>query len=110
MLIAIGAASCATVACGSSKEASGPCEDVCAWSNACPGAQQTNCSRYCATTSSINTASGCEDTYAEYLSCKAQHKSDLCLPADESCVPSLAVYFQCVQSYCNMSPTPSGCS
>ena len=110
ILVAVGAASCATVACGSSKEASVLCEDVCVWNNACPGAQQVNCSRYCAITSSINTAAGCEETYSEYLSCKAQHKSDICLAADQSCVPSLVGYFQCVESYCNISPTPSGCS
>ena len=85
------------------------CEDVCAWNNTCPGAQQVTCSSYCANAASINTASGCAGAYSEYLSCKAQHQTDTCLSADQTCVSALVAYFQCVNAYCRQNPTPTDC-
>lgn len=105
LLLAIAAASC--LACGSP---GGACEAVCASGNACPGAQQVKCASYCATTVSINAATGCDASYADYLACKTEHERDACFAADESCVPSLAAWFECVERACQASPPPDGCS
>ena len=98
------------VACTSTEPPPTACEDTCGWNNACPGALQVTCSKYCATAASINLASGCTAAYSDYLDCKAQHQSEVCLSADESCVPLLVAYYQCLSTYCSQNPTASECS
>jgi hypothetical protein len=98
------------IACTSTESPPSACEDTCAWNNACPGALHVTCSTYCPAAASSNLASGCTAAYSDYLDCKAQHQSEVCLAADESCVSLLVAYYQCLSTYCSQNPTSAECS
>ena len=85
------------------------CANLCSLENACPGAQQQNCVTSCASTAALDTASGCDALYADYLACKGLHQDEVCNLHGASCVDAKAAYFACVGAFCDLSPVPSAC-